>query len=518
MSRGRLAAAALLAGVVVSVVSALGIGVAATDGARAAVDEPQYLLTATSLWEDGDLDVSDELAAGRASGYHASTLPTQTEVAADGRQVSPHDPLLPLLLAPATGLGGWVAAKTMLALLAGGVAALTTWLAGTRLGVGPATAAVVAGVAGLSAPLVVYGQQVYPELPAALVVLAAVAVLLPARAGAAVPGPAARWSAARSLGLVVAVSALPWLAVKYVPVAAALAAVGVVSAWRGGQRRSAGVVVGALAASGAVWLAAHRALYGGWTAYAGGDHFQASGDIGAVGFAPDLLGRSTRLVGLLADRDFGLLAWAPAWLLAVPALGALLAGASRRPLVASALGAPLVAGWLTATFVALTMHGYWWPGRQVVVVLPLAALVVAAWLARLSPAVRRVAAAVGASLAAAGLLVVAWVLAAGLRGDLTWVGAPDAAAPWPLAALRLALPDYREPGTPTWVLHAVWTAVLLALLVAGARTGRPATPVPATRRPATPLPTPAAATPTVTTESGSLVGGRGRPDQTALTR
>ena len=31
-----------------------------------------------------------------------------------------------------------------------------------------------------------------------------------------------------------------------------------------------------------------------------------------------------------------------------------------------------LAGWMvTATFVALTMHGWWWPGRQVVVVLPL---------------------------------------------------------------------------------------------------------------------------------------------------
>ncbi len=515
MSRRRLASAALLAGVVVAVAAALGIGVAATDGARAAVDEPQYLLTATSLWEDGDLDVADELAAGRASQYHAATLPTQTEVGADSRQVSPHDPLLPVLLAPAVGLGGWVAAKALLAVLAGAVAALTTWLAGTRFDTGPGSAALLAGVAGVSAPLVVYGQQVYPELPAALVVLAAVAVLLPARPGAgdagAAPGANAGhpWSAARSLGLVVAVSALPWLAVKYVPVAAALAAVGIVSAWRGGQRRTAAVVVGALAASGAAWLVVHRALYGGWTAYASGDHFQASGDIGAVGFAPDLLGRSTRLVGLLADRDFGLLAWAPVWLLAVPALGALAASARRRPLVASALLAPVVAGWLTATFVALTMHGYWWPGRQVVVVLPLAVLAVTAWLAELRRPERRVAAAVGAPLAAAGLLVSAWVLTAGLRGDLTWVGAPDVAAPWPLAALRLALPDYREPGTATWALHAVWTAALLALLTLGARS--------AGRRPATPLTAAPPPTPSVIEESESLIT-EGCVDQTVLTR
>jgi hypothetical protein len=39
----------------------------------------------------------------------------------------------------------------------------------------------------------------------------------------------------------------------------------------------------------------------------------------------------------------------------------------------------LAAGWLNATFVALTMHGWWWPGRQVVVVAPLAVLAVAVW-------------------------------------------------------------------------------------------------------------------------------------------
>ena len=63
------------------------------------------------------------------------TLPVQTEVLDGGRQVSPHDPLLPLLLAAPMGLGGWLAAKLALAVLAGGVAALTVWVAVRRFGV-----------------------------------------------------------------------------------------------------------------------------------------------------------------------------------------------------------------------------------------------------------------------------------------------------------------------------------------------------------------------------------------------
>ena len=45
--------------------AAAGIGVRATFGAHVAVDEVQYLLSALSLAEDGNLDISDEWADRR---------------------------------------------------------------------------------------------------------------------------------------------------------------------------------------------------------------------------------------------------------------------------------------------------------------------------------------------------------------------------------------------------------------------------------------------------------------------
>ena len=39
----------------------IAINARATYGAKISVDEPQYLLSALSLIEDGDLDISDEL-------------------------------------------------------------------------------------------------------------------------------------------------------------------------------------------------------------------------------------------------------------------------------------------------------------------------------------------------------------------------------------------------------------------------------------------------------------------------
>ena len=67
-----------------------------------------------------------------------------------------------------------------------------------------------------------------------------------------------------------------------------------------------------------------------------------------------LLGLAWRLVRLLVDRHFGLAVWQPAALAVVPAVAAL---ARRRPPGAVLLLGTAAAGWLTATFVALTMHG-----------------------------------------------------------------------------------------------------------------------------------------------------------------
>ena len=90
----------------------------AAPGARTTADEPQYLLTAISLATDRDLDIADELVAGRWRAFHALPLPEQTEPLASGRRLSPHDPLLPLLLAAPIAANSWVGAKLAITALA----------------------------------------------------------------------------------------------------------------------------------------------------------------------------------------------------------------------------------------------------------------------------------------------------------------------------------------------------------------------------------------------------------------
>ena len=413
-----------------------GIGVRSTRGAHVGVDEPQYLLSATSLFDDRDLDIDDELDEERWRTYHESNLPVQTKVLEGGRQISPHDPLLPVVLAVPMGLGGWVAAKVTLAVLAGALAAALLWVAVARLGLALGRAVAAVSCFSLASPLAVYATQVYPELPGALALVLGVAAAL---------GPPTRRCA---VGVGLAVTALPWLSVKYAPVAAALTTVALWRWWQAGERRLAGGLVVALGASAAVFAAGHLAIYDGLTPYATGDHF-VGGELTVVGSSPNYLGRSRRLVGLLVDRQWGLAAWQPAWLLLVPAVAALV---RRRPPWWPFVVLPLAAGWLNATFVALTMQGYWWSGRQTVVVLPLAVLAIAWWAPRW---------AVIAGLVA-GATTWWWLIADGLAERVTWVvHLRDAGAPVH-RLLRPLLPDLTEgPTDGDWAKLLAWTVTLV---------------------------------------------------------
>ncbi|MGH8823272.1 MAG: hypothetical protein ACRDVN_02195 [Jiangellaceae bacterium] len=467
MNSRRLHVAMAAAAVATLVTALLGIGVRSTFGGHAAVDEPQYLLTAVSLWEDRDLDIADELASQRHRDYFDADLPVQTSVLDGKRQVSPHDPLLPLLLAVPVGLGGWVGAKVALSLLAAATSALLVWVAVRRFGVPVALAGVGAALVGGSAPLAVYGQQVYPEVPAALALLAGVALAT---------GPLRRPGL---VGLGVALTAMPWLGVKYLPVAAALAAVVLVRLVHDGRRRAVGGLVGGLGVSGVLYLLVHQVLWGGWTVYATGDHFEQTGEFSVVGVQPDYVGRSLRLVALFVDRAYGLVTWQPAWLLAVPAVAALaVLGARTGRYRTAVIVVPLLVGWAVATWVALTMHGYWWPGRQVVVVLPLAALAVLWWLGRVVPRLQPAALVLGLL----GVVHLAALLVDGWSREITWVVGFELVDDPLYRALRPVYPDYRADGPGFWLLHIAWVAAVVVLLLAGARSARPRR-LPDTNRP-----------------------------------
>ena len=450
----RLRAAMLVVAVVGAAAAAVGIDVRASYGAHVTGDEPQYLLTAISIGEDLSLDVSDEIRARRYLPFHEITIDPQSRpLDARGTLISPHDPLLPALLALPMRAGGWIGAKWALAVTAGVLAAALLWVAVRRFGVGLATASITTAVFAASSPFAVYGNQVYPEIPAALCTTIGIGALTGRLRRA---GMVASWAS---------IVALPNLSIKYVPVAAALAAVGLVRLWRADRSRHALMLGAAFATAAAAFVAAHLAWYGGLTPYAVGDHFTA-GEFTVVGTAPNLAGRSARLIGLLVDREFGLAAWQPAWLLVIPAVAAL---ARARPPGWGTVIVPLAMGWLNAAFVALTMHGWWWPGRQTVVVLPAATLAIAWWADR--SAARRV---VVASSGMVGVVTLGWFVADGLARRVTSVvDFFETTAPT-YQIWSAALPEYRAGGGVTWILHAFWLAAAAALAWWGWRGSLPA--------------------------------------------
>lgn len=448
----------LVAGVVF-LLALPGVWARSTSGAQVSVDEPQYLLTALSLAHDFDLDISDEIADGSFRSFHEPDLNTQTTpVDAEGQRFSPHDPLLPALLAPAMllapdgvvsgpsddeGARGWVAARLTMALIAAVTAGITAWVAIVRAHVGPRLAGAITVLGFSAVPLGPYATQIYPEMPAAMTTMAAIAALT----------TRARPRQVHVAVAAVAIVALPWLAVKYVPVAAMLALWLLVRL--SGERRRAVAVAAGFAGAGLVYAIVHQRIYGGWTVYASGDHFVETGELSVIGTSPDYIGRSRRLIGLLADRSFGLIPWQPLWLLAPAAVAAHIRRDHRWRWTTLALAA----GYATATFVALTMHGWWSPGRQVVVVAPIA-LVSTAWLAERFRPVAVCAIALGSL----GTINWLWLAIEASTGRRTIVVDFTETAALPYRLISGAFPDALS-GTGSLLL-AIWGVLLFSSVVA----------------------------------------------------
>jgi hypothetical protein len=423
------------------VVYLASIGIRASRGASVTGDEPFYLLTAQSLMQDGDLDLTNQYAARsyRAFFDHPDGLWRQSVPNQRGELLSPHEPALSVLLVPGFAAGGLLGPQLELVAIAALTFALSFVLT-SRLTGRPAMAWIATLAVGLSATAFVYSSEVYPELPAGLALVTA--LLLLAREGPV--------GTSRALGVVLALTAMSWFGVKYVLLAAVVAPVLLLRAEA--RARLAAVAAGAVAGVVYVWF--HLAVFDGLTPYGLSSAFAGGTEGEILGEHVAVLDRVYRLWGLFIDRRFGIARWAPVLLLAVPGLIlAWRAGGNRR--VVAALVATQLA---VATFLAITMMGWWFPGRTMATVLPLLALPIAMVLARASGAWR------AAFALLAGLTV--WITAAlglaGHRDEVVIAVDPFdlGAAPWRLSAPLF--PQYTDWGPDTYLLTAIWLAVGVA--------------------------------------------------------
>lgn len=428
--------------VVVAVAGQAAVGMRAADTGSVTGDEPFYLLTTQSLASDGDLDLRDEYAGReeRAFWDGAAPLWKQMEPAADGRLLSPHDPGLSVLVLPAYGLGGLRGVQRFLVLVWAAAMACGAVLA--RRAGAPAWAAVAgAVVVGAGAPGVVYASQVYPEGPAALCVALGLLVATAPRPGTGTgtdePAPPAR-----PLVLAMALIALAWLGVKYVPLGAVVAATW---AWRFRADRRALAAAAGVAGVAAVHFAWwHLHTFGGLTPYTTNVVWSGEGTASILTSHLDAGGRAHRLHGMFTDARFGLLRWMPAALLAAAATR----GRTRLPY----LGVLAVCV-LMGTFVSITMMGWWFPGRMLIAGFPALVVLVALGAARLP----RTAAVLGLWSLAISAAVVWSARTGGIR-----LAVDPFTLGFPLAPAGL-FPDFRSFPARTVVAAAGWVVGVAGL-------------------------------------------------------
>jgi hypothetical protein len=315
-------------------------------------DEIDYLMMTQSVWREGDVDLRDNFARGDFLEYMTGydRMPGGAW-RADGRSYPTHSAGLAVLLAPAYALGGRRACVVLLALLAAGLALLVRDVA--RRSGADEDAALVAWAAAVGPPVLFYSAFLYAEVPVAFALALALRLLLFS------PGP---WAAAAAA---LALSAMPWLHVRMGLAAAAAGAFAVVRL-RGRSRLAFLATAGAMAAA---YEAYQHAVFGTFSPLARyGGRVPAS----MAGATP-----LRTLVGLFVDGAYGLLPYAPVFVLALAGLPLAL-GRGRRDrwaLLLAGLGALLpVLGWRN-----------WWgfspPARFTIPLVPVLALALAARLA-----------------------------------------------------------------------------------------------------------------------------------------
>ncbi len=312
-------------------------------------DEPHYLMVAESLLRDRDLELTRDYSERRyASFYRKAELLPHYRVRGKGGEIySLHALGLSLLVLPAYALAGYAGASffmaLLLALLAREVRALLRcWLGET------APASATAWLVGLSPPLVHYAGLIFTEVPAALLLAAAL------RLGS----QAERLRGRRLLALLLALAFLPWLNVRYALLSALLL---LYALGRRPGAQTALRLVGGCAFSAAALGVHHFRLYG----------FFDPRRVYGVRPELSLAQLPEGLPGLLLDQEFGLLVYGP--ILAVGAAG-LAAFASRE----RGRGPMALALLFSMTVLAGSWHmwrgGFNPPGRFLVPIVPVLAV------------------------------------------------------------------------------------------------------------------------------------------------
>ncbi|MBN1297592.1 hypothetical protein JXA80_12485, partial [bacterium] len=327
-------------------------------------DEPHYLMMAHSIVHDGDLNLFNQYRDGAYHPYHPGVLePKPSDDQNRGIIFSRGlGATFPVLLAPAYAVAGHTGAQFFMILCA---ALLTMQLYRLVLihAPTPVSALAATGLTVSTIPTLTYSSLIYPDIPAALLIVTALRLLLikpVSKAGRSVPS----W-------LVIISAVLIFMKFRYfVPVLLLL--IPLVLRLRRNMVRTVLFFITVLTCAGG-YLLADRLIFAG-------DLFanRFGGLAQLTGYLPDW-SRLWIIPGILFDQESGFLFFAPIYFLCLP--GALMYRKQKNAVFwFSLLGVPL-------TIVSLLGHFAWHslptpPLRYLLPVLPPCAVFIASALDR----------------------------------------------------------------------------------------------------------------------------------------
>jgi hypothetical protein len=371
-------------------------------------DEPYNLLLAHSLAYDFDTDLANNYRQSDSLRFMDRELRPQPgdPVGANGEQYSRHTSTLPLLLAPAYRLGGKFGALATMAVLAAALAWWTLHLARRLFPDDHGGALLAYAILALTPPILLYANQVWVEIPAALLLVAAFHGIHRLAPGA----PLAQNKAILAF-TVVCILLLPLFKLRFAVLSMSLLGL---LAWRlRHSKRWSWTLLAASVAGPSAFLLYNQLRFG---------QLLRADSIERLRLTRDPLGSLlTGTGGLFYDGAFGLFFSSPLWLLL---LAAVLAVLWQRPRVGARV-AVVVLPYLLAVGLTPSWYAGWSPPfRLGIVVLPLLAVLLVPVLSRRR---RR---GIGMALAILGpatlILTLVWVLQPGLAYD------------WPNGTARLS--------------------------------------------------------------------------------
>lgn len=332
-------------------------------------DEPHYLIIAQSLVDDGDINIRNNYESRDYMSFYPGSLDFHRRPGkkGDAFHYSRHTPALPLLLAPfykaAEKIAGlkretFVLVVRLPMCLMSALLSLFVYLSALRLTGNRKTSLSVWAVFSFFPPVLFYSHLIYPEIPAALILILIFYHLILSQKTA----PLRLFFAGAGIAF------LPWLGIKYTVLTATVFLILFFTWWKNEKKKGFRILalMGPPALSGFFYLTFLWSLYGSLSPFSLYQKTTPDVNYNASSFFHFRIADFFRCAsGYLFDQRAGFIAYAPVYLLVFG--GLILAWKSRK---SGVLPAVLLFG----SYWAFCSLGYYWggycpPGRALLPVL-----------------------------------------------------------------------------------------------------------------------------------------------------